>query len=768
MSRARHYALALAVFACLAVPAAADEFGAYRAAALDDLNRGAAAFRAGDMQAAERQWSQAIDLSRQAQAPDIEAQALVRRGEMYRTQGYMRNALADLQDALDKARAVGDDKLLAAASGALGSLELAARQLGPAEHLLLQSRDVARRSGDQQALAASDDDLGNLYAQAGRPAEAAAAYAEAMASAAAEGNVTLAAAAEINAARLALDRNDAATASRLLAQAIDRLDGAPQSYAAAMALLSAGSVVLDRQADLGGRRPGAGPLALAARAFGAAERVGEALHDPAILSLARGNLGRLAARAGRPDAAMRLTDQAVFAAQQAPAPELSFQWDWQQARLARQGGDLAAARADYRRAVATLETVRQDIPVEYRDGRSSYRVTFGPLYREFADLLLRQAPIDPVHRRALLHEARDTIEQLKESELQDYFRDACVANFAERRQSIDTVAPGAAVLYPIALPDRLELLVSFGQDIRQFTIPLRETTLRDETQQFRELLEKRTTNQYLVPAEQLYDQLLRPIDGLLASQRINTLVIVPDDIFRVIPFAALYDGQHFLVERYATAVAPSLHLIAPEPLSAEPRLALVLGISQGVEGYAALPNVTREIAAVHQLEGGEELANAAFTKAQFAEQLKTVPYNIVHLASHAQFNADPQRTFLLAYDGKLDMDALESDIKFGEHRDNPLELLVLSACETAAGDDRSALGLAGVALKAGARSALASLWYVNDRAAGRLIVDFYRALQPGSLSKAQALQAAQRQMIASGRFSHPAYWAPFLLIGNWL
>jgi CHAT domain-containing protein len=765
MIAARHYALALAVFACLAMPAVA-ELAPDRAAALANLNHGAAAFRGGDMIAAEREWSQAIQRARQAQAPDIEAQALVRRGEMYRTQGYLRNALDDLQQALAGAEATGDDRLIAAASGALGSVELARRQTAAAEHLLLQSRDFARRSGDRQTLAASDNDLGNLYTQTGRPAEAAAAYAEAMASAAAEGNTPLAAAAEVNGARLALDRNDTAAADRLLSQAVDRLARAPPSYSQAMALLSAGSVVLDRQGNPGG--PAAGLLPLAERAFRAAARSGEALHDPAILSLARGSLGKLAARTGQPGEATRLTDHAVFAAQQAPAPELSFRWDWQEARLAGGRGDSDAALADYRRAVAALEAVRQDIPVEYHGGRSSYRVTFGPLYREFADLLLRRASADPAQRFSLLREARNTIEQLKESELQDYFRDSCIANFEARRQSIDTVAPGAAVLYPIALPDRLELLVSFGQHIRQFTLSLREAVLRHEAQQFRELLEKRTTNEYLVLAEQLYDQLIRPIDGLLASQQINTLVIVPDDIFRVIPFAALSDGRHFLIERYATAVAPSLHLIAPKPLSAGPGLALVLGISQGVQGYTELPNVAREIDQVHQLEGGEELANADFTKAQFTTQLTTIPYNIVHLASHAQFNADPKRTFLLAYDGKLNMDALESDIKYGEHRENPLELLVLSACETASGDDRSALGLAGVALKAGARSALASLWYVNDRAAGGLVVDFYRALHSGQISKAQALQAAQREMIAAGRYSHPAYWAPFLLIGNWL
>ncbi len=312
------------------------------------------------------------------------------------------------------------------------------------------------------------------------------------------------------------------------------------------------------------------------------------------------------------------------------------------------------------------------------------------------------------------------------------------------------------------------MLVSFGEEQRQFTIPVSEAALTGEVQRFRELLEKRTTNEFLVPARQLYDQLIRPIDPVLAAHHIDTLVIVPDPVLRVIPFAALQDGQHFLIERYATAVAPSMHLIDPKPLAAGPNVALVMGVSQGVQGFVDLPNVPREIAAVHTIEGGKTLIDASFNRASFASELRTSTYNIVHIASHGQFATDPSRTFVLSYDAPLTMNDLETDIKFGEHRDNALELLVLSACETASGDDRAALGLAGVALKAGARSALASLLrYTSDQASGDLVVDFYRGLQAG-LSKAHALQAAQRQFVASQRYAHPAYWAPFLLIGNWL
>ena len=136
-------------------------------------------------------------------------------------------------------------------------------------------------------------------------------------------------------------------------------------------------------------------------------------------------------------------------------------------------------------------------------------------------------------------------------------------------------------------------------------------------------------------------------------------------MLRVVPFAALNDGTHFLVARYATAIAPSLKLVAPEPLAAASGTALVLGISHSVDGYVPLPNVPHEVAEVHAIEGGDVLLNDAFTRSQFATDLKSGRYNIVHIASHGQFGDDPSRTFVLAFDGKLSMDALENDIKYG-------------------------------------------------------------------------------------------------------
>ena len=114
------------------------------------------------------------------------------------------------------------------------------------------------------------------------------------------------------------------------------------------------------------------------------------------------------------------------------------------------------------------------------------------------------------------------------------------------------------------------------------------------------------------------------------------------------------------------------------------------------------------------------------------------------------------------------MNRLENLLQLSQSRDKPVELLTLSACQTAVGDERAALGLAGIAIKAGVRSALASLWFVNDEATSQLVIEFYKQLQNPALSKAQALQNAQKKLAAQRNFRHPAFWAPFLLIGNWL
>jgi CHAT domain-containing protein len=161
--------------------------------------------------------------------------------------------------------------------------------------------------------------------------------------------------------------------------------------------------------------------------------------------------------------------------------------------------------------------------------------------------------------------------------------------------------------------------------------------------------------------------------------------------------------------------------------------------------------------------------NQQFVKPNVDKEFAQEHYSIVHIASHGHFDSDAKKTFVLTFDSKLTLDDLEQLLRPSQLRDKPVELLTLSACQTAAGDDRAALGLAGIAIKAGARCAFATLWFVNDQSSATLVSDFYTELRDHpDISKAKALQAAQVKLLSDQRYAHPCYWAPYLIIGNWL
>jgi CHAT domain-containing protein len=134
------------------------------------------------------------------------------------------------------------------------------------------------------------------------------------------------------------------------------------------------------------------------------------------------------------------------------------------------------------------------------------------------------------------------------------------------------------------------------------------------------------------------------------------------------------------------------------------------------------------------------LINDAFLKQRVQAELQNRPYNIITFATHAQIHSDPRQSFLLTYDDRITLDELERFVRTTQFRDQPVDLMVLSACETAEGDERAALGLAGVAVKAGARSAMASLWSVNDTSTARLVSLFFENLKHPKLSSMVCLR----------------------------
>jgi CHAT domain-containing protein len=398
----------------------------------------------------------------------------------------------------------------------------------------------------------------------------------------------------------------------------------------------------------------------------------------------------------------------------------------------------------------------------------------GPLYLQYVDLLLQKATaleatatgLDSAAYTSYLQQVRTTVEQFKTSELRDYFGDACVDAARPKTTALERVSLDAGILYPILLEDRTELLLSLSTGIKRVQINEPSERLERRTQIFRIALQAQDAQRYLYHAQQLYDLLIRPIEADLRAGQ--TLVWVPDGALRLLPLAALHDGKQFLIEKYALAVTPSLTLTDPRPLPQEAVSALAAGVSESVANFPPLPHVRDELQGIQQLYGGTVLLNQDFSPTSLAQTVDQGQFSIVHIASHGEFAADPAKSFLLTSQGKLTLTQLAKTIGQLRFRDQPLELLTLSACETAQGDDRTALGLAGVAIQAGARSAVATLWRVSDEATAVLMQRFYEHLRAPGTSRAQALQQAQLSLLHDPNYASPVYWSPFLLINNWL
>ena len=491
-------------------------------------------------------------------------------------------------------------------------------------------------------------------------------------------------------------------------------------------------------------------------------------HDDATFRAARHDLRARRAENNRAFAASLAENDAALNIAARNALPISPDWLWLRARALRALGRDADAREVYRDLTARLAGLKAGLDNALLSIGSSYRERYGGAYLEYADLLLSYAKTTKgADQQTLLRRARDVSEFSKVVEASDYFRDPCIGA-SVARQTVESADRSAVTLYPIVFDDRIELLLTRQSEITQVSVPVSRAELVKTIGEYRVLLERRTTRQYLRPSRKLYDLLIRPIASLLPNANGATLVIVPDSILRTMPFAALHDGEKFLVERIALGTTISLSLTNPRKIETQDLRASVLGITEARLGFSELPAVKEETGRISPFLKTAPQLDQRFTRQRLIDGLSRDTPSIVHIASHGQFSTDPRDSFLLTYDERMTIDTLRNAVAAGTSGNHSLELLMLSACQTAAGDERSAMGLAGVALRSGARSALASLWYVNDDSTAELSARFYENLISRHLTRASALREAQVAMIADVRYAHPAYWAPFLMIGSWL
>ncbi|MEH2247776.1 CHAT domain-containing protein [Nostoc sp.] len=521
--------------------------------------------------------------------------------------------------------------------------------------------------------------------------------------------------------------------------------------------------------------------------------IAQSIKDSRSESFALGKLGHLYECHKDYNKALDLTKQARLAAdQKLRAKDSLYLWEWQAGRIFKAQAKESEAIAAYERAIATLQGeggIRDNLLITDQDSQFSFRDTISPLYREFARLKLERAeslPIASQEYQKELDSGLDAIDFLKLAELQNYFGNDCVFTVFDKERVDDLETEDTAIFSSIILEDRTAIVLSLPNPEKKIK-PNAERRLKKlawikETKKFTAEIKKFRreiqrfydhSDAFLTPAQNLYNSIIRPFTPDLDRAKIKTLVFIQDGLLRSVPMAALHDGQEFIVQKYAIATTPGLRLTSPKHLNFQGLRMLALGLTEAAtiddEKFQPLENVADEVNQVTKLfPGSKKLFNKQFTDESLKQELKQAIYPIIHIATHGQFGTIPEDSFLVTGNNeKITITQLESDIRRFSGGSEPVELLVLTACQTGVGDDRATLGMAGITVEAGVRSALASLWYVDDAFTQELVVKFYDNLR-SQMSKAEALKEAQKALINQNKKIHPAQWAPFILIGNWL
>ncbi|MBE9214573.1 CHAT domain-containing protein [Plectonema cf. radiosum LEGE 06105] len=555
------------------------------------------------------------------------------------------------------------------------------------------------------------------------------------------------------------------------------------------------------------------------RLLNQAIKTGNNIQDSRSESFALGAAGHFYECQKDYNQALELTKKALLAAEyKLQAKDSLYLWEWQQARLLEKTGSQSETiSAAYERAFQTLEIIRSDIITADRDLQLDFRDVIQPLYRKLASLKLEKATAETNlsqksnkeveqqnQNNQELDTAREIIDSLRLAELQNYFGNDCIAALITP-QKVDELLGGeqgkTAVFSSIFLEDKAAILLSLpdkSQHIQWIEQTNNQQITRKELEsQIRSFFEELKGQQKFriedspeaqkvySQAQKIYDWIIRPFEekGYLNQDKIQTLVFVQDGLFRSIPMSALIDKKQnqYLIEKYAIATTPSLRLTAPKADKRKPNRAMIFAFDKASEidrkEFQALDFISKEIEALEKLFPDiKQLTKQDFTSSDSNQKPQKTDYPIIHIATHAQFGIIPEDTFLvIGKNQKLTISDLEKTLRKFDDDINGIDLLTLSACQTAAGDERATLGLAGIALEAGVNSALASLWSVDDKSTSILVKNFYANLQAGK-SKAQALQQAQLALIHNSskiseiqeEYKKPYYWSPFIMIGNWL
>nr|WP_242040424.1 CHAT domain-containing protein [Anabaena subtropica] len=722
----------------------------------------------GKPEAALNTWQRTAEIYQQTKNFSGEVRSQINQAQAWRTQGFYRRAVKILAEIGKKLQSQPDSLEKAVGLRSLGDALMVAGNLTESHTTLEQSLAVAQRLQIPTEIAASFFSLGN-NARAKLQTSAAINYYQQTVATSPSPLTKIQA--QINHLSLLLDNQQLTEAQTLIPAIQAQINQLPPSRAAIYAQINFAQSLMK---VLSHNFPSTLSTQDLAKLLAKTIQQARSLDDTRVEAYAILSLGNLYEQNHQWTEAKNLTQQALILAQASNAPDIIYRLEWQLGRLLWAEKDISGAIAAYDAAVETLKSLRSDLVAVNQDVQFNFRDTVEPIYRQSVELLLASQP-EKVSEKTL-DKARQRIEALQLAELDNFFQEACLqGQTVLLDQVVDQDNPTAAILYPIILPQQIQVIVKIpNKPLQRYSTNVEQTEVNKVLSELRNNLVSPTASKAIKSqSQQIYNWLIKPIESELAASGVKTLVFVPDGMLRNLPLGTLYDGQQYLIEKYAIALSVGLQLLDPKPLQRGQLKALTAGLSEPPPNYpnfSPLPGIKSEVNLIASAGVSiTSLLDQQFTREALEKEVNSVSFNVVHLATHGQFSSRAENTFILAADGPINVTQFDTLLRGREQiRPSVVELLVLSACQTAAGDNRAALGLAGAAIRAGARSTIASLWQIDDESTALLVGDFYRELKSSNITKAEALRRAQLKLLQHPNYNAPSYWSAYVLIGNWL
>lgn len=478
--------------------------------------------------------------------------------------------------------------------------------------------------------------------------------------------------------------------------------------------------------------------------------VGFELQNPLNLSWSWGALGEYYYAQGLFEEALEPSLRAIWSAKKVRDWAKLSQWEWLAAKIYQKLNRTESAFREYRNAVSTIKRLREDLAGS-SVGQNLFYDTIDPILRDFLSFLLNQPTVSQ-------QDFTETIEVLRLNqlaELDNFFGDICQIEFdSPMTQGSDNV-----LIYTLLLPENSYEIIKFADSSYQLVeLGITGDSLKQIILDWRKNLIDPFYGNYRSGSQKLYEILIKSIKIQLESRNIEHIVFVQDSLLRNIPMGALFDNnsQQYLTEKYI--ISYSLDL-GGSLIQNFPRYPLIVGSSQPTPTFPnPLPEVITETKFIQDILGGKRLFNESFTPESLRNNLRENNYQILHIASHSRFSGLSEEVEIQTGTEVLNLHEFEQILNY---KNDSLQNLVLSACETASGSRYATLGIAGIGLRAEISNVLGSLWFIDDKSSMKFFLDFYQFwIEEKSIAK--ALQKAQIEQIQ--RNINPTNWANYILI----